>query len=107
MTKSNVDRLGRRMVELNNALQDKRTNPEFVFESVKSVDMLIKFIIYLNDADENISDGLYVYLNDKGEIVNAEYFVKEDDDVTIISFTDEQIELIVELFSDVFTVNVD
>lgn len=46
-------------------------------------------------------------MNDDGSIVNAEYFVKENDDVTIISFTDEQLELIIELFSDVFTVNVD
>ena len=32
----NVDRLGTRMVELNNALQDKRTNPDFAFEDINS-----------------------------------------------------------------------
>ena len=46
-------------------------------------------------------------MNEDGQIVNAEYFVKEDGDVTIISFTDEQLEVIVELFADVFTVNVE
>lgn len=104
---SNVDRLGRRMVELNNALQDKRTNPDYGFENVKSVDMLIKFVITLDGSEKGINDGIYIYMNDDGSIVNAEYFVKENDDVTIISFTDEQLELIIELFSDVFTVNVD
>ena len=104
---SNVDRLGRRMVELNNALQDKRTNPDYGFENVKSVDMLIKFVITLDCSEYGINDGIYIYMNDDGSIVNAEYFVKENDDVTIISFTDEQLELIIELFSDVFTVNVD
>lgn len=104
---SNVDRLGRRMVELNNALQDKRTNPDYGFENVKSVDMLIKFVITLDGSENSINDGIYIYMNDDGSIVNAEYFVKEKDDVTIISFTDEQLELIIELFSDVFTVNVD
>ena len=104
---SNVDRLGRRMVELNNALQDKRTNPDYGFENVISVDMLIKFVITLDGSENGINDGIYIYMNDDGSIVNAEYFVKEKDDVTIISFTDEQLELIIELFSDVFTVNVD
>ena len=104
---SNVDRLGRRMVELNNALQDKRTNPDYGFENVKSVDILIKFVITLDRSENGINDGIYIYMNDDGSIVNAEYFVKENDDVTIISFTDEQLELIIELFSDVFTVNVD
>lgn len=103
----NVDRLGRRMVELNNALQDKRTNPDFGFENVESVDMLIKFVVNLNSESKNVNDGIYIYMSDDGEIVNAEYFVKENGDVTIISFTDEQLKLIVELFSDVFTVNVD
>lgn len=103
----NVDRLGRRMVELNNALQDKRTNPDFGFENVESVDMLIKFVVNLNSESKKVNDGIYIYMSDDGEIVNAEYFVKENGDVTIISFTDEQLKLIVELFSDVFTVNVD
>ena len=58
-------------------------------------------------SENGINDGIYIYMNDDGSIVNAEYFVKENDDVTIISFTDEQLELIIELFSDVFTVNVD
>jgi hypothetical protein len=69
--------------------------------------MLIKFIIYLHEDEENKVDGLYIYMDDDGLIVNAEYFVKENDDITIISLNDEQLELIVELFTDVFTVNVE
>ena len=67
---SNVDRLGRRMVELNNALQDKRTNPDYGFENVKSVDMLIKFVITLDGSENGINDGIYIYMNDDGSIVN-------------------------------------
>ena len=59
---SNVDRLGRRMVELNNALQDKRTNPDYGFENVKSVDMLIKFVITLDGSENGINDGIYIYM---------------------------------------------
>ena len=61
---SNVDRLGRRMVELNNALQDKRTNPDYGFENVKSVDMLIKFVITLDGSENGINDGIYIYMNE-------------------------------------------
>ena len=35
-----VERLEKRMVELNNDLQNKKTNPDFAFENIKSVDML-------------------------------------------------------------------
>ena len=106
MTK-NVERLEKRMEELRESLELHKENPGSGFEEVKSVEMLIKFEIYLNDAEIGITDGIYLYMNEDGQIVNAEYFVKEDGDVTIISFTDEQLEVIVELFADVFTVNVE
>ncbi len=106
MTK-NVERLEKRMVELAESLEKHKQDPDCGFEEVKSVDMLIKFEIYLNDAEIGISDGIYLYMNEEGAIVNAEYFVKEEGEVTIISFSDEQLELIVELFEDVFKVNVE
>lgn len=106
MTK-NVERLEKRMLELAKSLEEHRQNPGTGFEEVKSVEMLIKFEVYLNDAEIGITDGIYLYMNEEGAIVNAEYFVKEDGEVTIISFSDEQLEIIVELFADVFTVNVE
>lgn len=106
MTK-NVERLEKRIDELKESLEQHKENPESGFDEVKNVDMLIKFEIYLNDSEIGIDDGIYLYMNEDGAIVNAEYFVKEDGDVTIISFTDEQLEIIVELFADVFKVNVE
>ena len=99
----NVDRLGTRMVELNNALQDKRTNPDFAFEDINSVDMLVKIIVNLESNEK----GIYIYINEEGDIVNAEYFVKEHGEITIFSFDDAQLDLIRELFGDVFAVNVE
>jgi hypothetical protein len=106
MTK-NVERLENRMVELQETLEKHKANPGSGFEEVQSVEMLIKFEVYLNDAEIGIVDGLYIYMNEEGVIVNAEYFVKEDGEVTIISLSDEQLEIIVELFADVFKVNVE
>ncbi|RAP50751.1 MAG: hypothetical protein BZ136_00745 [Methanosphaera sp. rholeuAM74] len=103
-----VDKLNDRMTELANALMCYREDPDYPFDEVKGVDTIIKFVIYLNDTDESgIVDGIYIYMNEDGIIVNAEYFVKEEEDVTIISFSDEQLELIIELFRDVFTINVE
>ncbi|MDO5825603.1 MAG: hypothetical protein BZ137_01785 [Methanosphaera sp. rholeuAM130] len=102
-----VDKLDERVRILEEALEKKNQNPDYDFDEVKAVDMLIKFAIYFHEDEENQVDGLYIYINDDGEIVNAEYFVKENDDITIISLNDEQLELIIELFSDVFTVNVE
>ena len=103
----NVDRLGTRMVELNNALQDKRTHPDFAFEDINSVDMLVKIIVNLESNEKGIEDGIYIYINEEGDIVNAEYFVKEHGEITIFSFDDAQLDLIRELFGDVFAVNVE
>lgn len=100
-----VERLEKRMVELNNDLQNKRTNPDFAFENIKSVDMLLKIIINLNKYDD-VEDGIYLYIDDSG-IINAEYFIKENGEVTIVSFNEEQLALVVELYSDVFAVNVE
>ena len=100
-----VERLEKRMVELNNDLQNKKTNPDFAFENIKSVDMLLKIIINLNKYYD-VEDGIYLYIDDSG-IINAEYFIKEDGEVTIVSFNEEQLALVVELYSDVFAVNVE
>ena len=102
-----VDKLDERVSILKESLVKKNDNPDYDFDEVKAVDMLIKFIIYFHEDEENKVDGLYIYMDDDGLIVNAEYFVKENDDITIISLNDEQLELIVELFTDVFTVNVE
>ena len=102
-----VDKLDERVDILKQALLNKKENPDYDFDEVKAVDMLIKFIIYFHEDEENQVDGLYLYIDDDGIIVNAEYFVKENEDITIISLNDEQLELIIELFSDVFTVNVE
>ena len=103
----NVERLEKRMEELSEALQRRKDNPDSGFEEVERVDMLIKFEVYLNYAEIGITDGIYVYMDEDGAIVNAEYLVKEVGEVTIISFSDEQLGLIIELFEDVFTVNVE
>lgn len=105
-----IDKLDKRMEDLTKALKIKRENSDYDFDEVKAVDMVIKFVIYFNkESDEDaFVDGIYLYLNEDGIIVNAEYFVREQNgDVTIISFNDEQLELIIELFRDVFTINVE
>ena len=102
-----VDKLDERVNILKEALEKKNQDPDYDFDEVKAVDMLIKFIIYFHEDEDNTVDGLYLYIDDEGAIVNAEYFVKENDDITIISLDDEQLELIIELFTGVFTINVE
>lgn len=103
-----MDKLEDRMVELTESLQKKLIDPDYNFDEVKAVDMVIKFEIYLNDKeDDGTVDGLYLYLDENGVIIDAEYFVKDDDEVTIMSFTDEQLEIVIGLFRNVFTINVE
>lgn len=102
------DKLEERMAELAEALQRKLIDPDYSFNEVKAVDMVIKFEIYLTDNEDDATvDGLYLYLDDNGVIIDAEYFVKDDDEVTIMSFTDEQLEIVIGLFRNVFTINVE
>lgn len=103
---NNEVQLENRMDQLSQALEDKRENPDYPFDEVESVDLLIKFMITLNNNEEGMSDGLYLYLDEDGIIVNAEYFIKENGDITIITLTEEQINIIMELFAGVFAVNV-
>ena len=103
---NNEDQLETRMAQLSKALEYKREDPDYPFDEVESVDLLIKFIITLNDSEEGISDGLYLYLDEYGIIVNAEYFIKEDGDITIMTLSEDQVNIIMELFAGVFAVNV-
>lgn len=102
------DKLEERMIELTEALQRKLIDPDYSYNEVKAVDMVIKFEIYLHDnSDDGTVDGLYLYLDENGVIIDAEYFVKDDDEVTIMSFTDDQLEIVIGLFRNVFTINVE
>jgi len=103
---NNEVQLENRMAQLSQALEEKRENPDYPFDEVESVDLLIKFMITLNNTEDGISDGLYLYLDEDGIIVNAEYFIKENGDITIITLTEDQINIIMELFAGVFAVNV-
>ena len=80
--KSKVDQsLQKRMREFDIALQKQKEDPKYLYEEVKSVDIVIRFEIILTPPHDNIglADGLYIYMNENGIIVDAEYYIKEND----------------------------
>ncbi len=104
---NSMEKFEKRMVELNNDLQNKKTDPDFGFENIESVDMLVKIIVNLTKNQDNHDDGIYIYMDEEGEIVDAEYFFIVDDEETVLDFDDDQFEIIKELYSDVFAVDVE
>ncbi|MDO5851854.1 MAG: hypothetical protein Q4Q23_05155 [Methanobacteriaceae archaeon] len=102
-------KLSERKKEFEKALEKQKKDPEYLYEEVQSIEILIRFEISLipQDEDTDIIDGLYIYMDEIGKIIDVEYYIKVDDEITVTPVDDETLELVTGLFKDAFTLEVD
>lgn len=76
--------------------------------SIIGSEVLIRFEVFLPSPESgNLSDGLFLYMNDLGEIVDAEYYIRDIDDVTIAGLESEDFKVVKELFKDSFSLEIE
>jgi len=99
--------LNLRMKEFRAALKDEKKNQELQ-DNIPGSEVLIRFEVFLPSQNpEEFVDGLYLYMNDEGEIVNAEYYFRDISDVEVITIPEEDLAVIKDLFGDSFTLEVE
>ncbi len=77
-------------------------------DNIQPSEVLIRLEIILpSDDPENFVDGLYLYIDNSGEIVDADYYFKDNDDGGITRLEDENLEIVRELFQDAFSLEID
>ena len=91
------------MKEFKAALKDEKKKFDLM-DNIPVPPALIRFEIFLpsQNPDEPV-DGLFLYINDEDEIVNAEYYFRDMSDVEVINIPEEDLSVIKDLFADSFT----
>lgn len=101
------EELQSRMEQFKEALSDSEKRLELE-NSIMGSEVLIRFEVFFSSAKSgNFSDGLFLYMNDSGEIVDAEYYIRDADDITIAGLETEDFSVVKELFKDAFSLEIE
>ena len=97
--------LKKRINEFKNIQKKKTKNPDLAFDSIESVTMLLKVTINLNSIDDETLDGIYLYIEDDGNIADAQYFINKKGNIEVIELDDDEFTLIENVYGDLFAIN--
>lgn len=99
--------LSSRIKEFKAALKDDEKKYDLM-DNIPGSEVLIRFEVFLPSQNpEEFVDGLFLYMNDVGEIVNAEYYFRDMADVEVINIPEKDLQVIKDLFGDSFTLEVE
>ncbi|MCD7781654.1 MAG: hypothetical protein LUG89_03035 [Methanosphaera sp.] len=97
--------LNKRIKEFKDIQKKSKDNPDLAYDSIESVNMIVKVTINLNYIDEDIIDGIYLYIEDDGNIADAQYFINKKGVIEVIELDDDEFTLIENVYGDLFAIN--
>ncbi|WP_414469345.1 hypothetical protein [Methanobacterium sp. ACI-7] len=101
------EELKERMKWFKEALQDEAKKEE-LHENIQGSEILIRLEIFLpSDNPEEFVDGLYLYIDNSGEIVDADYYFRNANDGAVTRLSDEDLQVIRDLFQDAFSLEIE
>lgn len=101
------EELQSRMEQFKEALNDEEKKMELE-NSIIGSEVLIRFEVFFPSGKPGkFSDGLFLYMNDSGEIVDSEYYIRDADDLTIAGLETEDFNVVKELFKDSFSLEIE
>ncbi|AXV38262.1 MAG: hypothetical protein KO217_00450 [Methanobacteriaceae archaeon] len=102
--KKNLDS---RIKQFKKALKSEKQKNE-LYDSICGSEILVRLEIFLpSDNPENSVDGLFLYMNDSGKIVDAEYYLREGQEVALTALTDSDLQIVKDLFQDEFSLEIE
>jgi len=95
-----------RMKQFKEALHDDNKRMEME-NNILGSEVLIRFEVFFTNKPGEFTDGLFLYMNDSGDIVDAEFYIRDADDVTISGLETEDFNVVKELFKDSFSLEIE
>ncbi|HIH70663.1 MULTISPECIES: hypothetical protein [Methanothermobacter] len=81
---------------------------ENFYNSICGSEILVRIEIFLPSANpDKYYDGLFLYLNDEGKIVNAEYYYNEGGDAAVKQLDEDSLMLVKDLFEDELSLEIE
>ena len=90
-----------RMEQFKEAMKDQEKRIELE-NNILGSEVLIRF-----ESPVKFSDGVFLYMNDSGDIVDAEYYIRDADDITIVGLEADDFKVVKELFKDSFSLEIE
>jgi len=101
------EELKSRMELFRQALENDEKKEE-LHESIQGSEIVIRLEVFLpSDNPENFVDGLYLYIDNNGEIVDADYYFRDTCDGAITRLDEEDLKVVKELFQDAFSLEIE
>ena len=101
------EELKSRMEWFREALKDD-VKKEELHESIQGSEILIRLEIFLpSDNPEDFVDGLYLYIDNAGQIVDADYYFRDANDGAITRLEEEDLQVVKDLFQDSFSLEIE
>lgn len=96
-----------RMKWFREALKDD-TKKEELHGSIQGSEILIRLEIFLpSDNPEEFVDGLYLYIDNSGEIVDADYYFRDSCNGALTRLDDDDLQVVKDLFQDAFSLEIE
>ncbi|MBC7112252.1 MULTISPECIES: hypothetical protein [Methanothermobacter] len=108
MSAEKIDReLKKRINQFKKLLKNEEERESF-YNSICGSEILVRIEIFLPSANpERYYDGLFLYLNDEGKIVSAEYYYNEGDEGAITKLEGDSLEVVRDLFEDELSLEIE
>ncbi len=78
------------------------------YDEICGSEVLVRMELFLPSANpDKFIDGIFIYMNDSGNIVDAEYYFKEGNQGAITRLTDKDLKVVSDLFQDEFSLEIE
>jgi len=89
------------------ALQDE-TKKDRLHESIQDFEILVRLEIFLpSDNPEEFVDGPYLYIDNSGKIVDADYHFQDTCNGAVTRLKDDDLQTVKDLFQDAFSLEIE
>ncbi|MGC9517355.1 MAG: hypothetical protein ACP5C3_06640 [Methanomicrobiales archaeon] len=99
--------LNSRIKQFKKALKSEKEKNE-LYDNICGSEILVRLEIFLPSPDpENFVDGLFLYMNDSGKIVDVEYYFRKGQEVSITTLKEKDLDVVKDLFQDEFSLEIE
>ncbi len=107
LAKKAENELNARIKQFQKLLKNEEEKIKF-YDGICGSEILVRLELFLPSANPDMFvDGIILYMNDTGKIVDAEYYFKELEEGAITRIADEDLKVVRELFQDEFSLEIE
>lgn len=96
-----------RIRQFKKLLKDENAKNKF-YDEICGSEILVRLELFLPSVNPEVFvDGIVLYMDDSGKIVDAEYYYRELEEGAITRIFDEDLKIVQELFQDEFSLEIE